>query len=137
MVGLTGSLVLVAWPQLLVGGGGIALVAVGVIFGVAVVRHVRWRRERPTAIAYAVVMVLGAVVGGACFIAAASLRSHFWELTGSIIIVASYAAREVLARLGWPSNASSLGGPNMCAYGRTNSATAIDSSSEGCVARAT
>ena len=99
MVGLTGSLVLVTWPQLLVGGGGIALVAVGVIFGVAVFRHVQWRREPPTAIAYAVVMALGVVVGGACFIAAASLRSHFWELTGSIIIVASYAAREVLARL--------------------------------------
>ncbi len=99
MVGLTGSLVLVTWPQLLVGGGGIALVAVGFIFGVAVVRHVQWRGEPPTAIAYAVVMVLGVVVGGACFIAAASLRSHFWELAGSIIIVASYAAREVLARL--------------------------------------
>jgi O-antigen ligase len=89
----------VTWPQLLGGGGGIALVAVGVIFGVAVFRHVQRRREPPTAIAYAVVMVLGAVVSGACFIAAASLRSHFWELTGSIIIVASYAAREVLARL--------------------------------------
>jgi hypothetical protein len=27
------------------------------------------------------------------------LRSHFWELAGSITIVASYAARMVLARL--------------------------------------
>jgi O-antigen ligase len=99
MAGLTGSLILVTWAQLLVGGGGIALVAVGVTFGVAVFGYVQWRREPPTAIAYAVVMVLGVVVGGACFIVAASLRSHFWELTGSIIIVGSYAAREVLARL--------------------------------------
>jgi multisubunit Na+/H+ antiporter MnhB subunit len=87
------------WPQLVVGGGGIAVVTVGVIFGVVVFRHVEWRREPPIAIAYAVVMVLGAVVGGACFIVAASLRSHLWEVTGSIIIVASYTAREVLARL--------------------------------------
>jgi O-antigen ligase len=99
MAGLSGYLVLVTWLQLLVGGGGVALVAVGVIFGVVVFRHVRWRREPPTAIAYGVVMVLGAVAGGACYIVAASLRSHFWELTGSIVIVASYAAREVLAQL--------------------------------------
>jgi multisubunit Na+/H+ antiporter MnhB subunit len=99
MTDLSGPVVLVTWPQLLVGGGGIAVVAVGVIFGVVVFRHVQWRREPPIAIAYAVVMVLGAVVGGACFIVAASLRSHFWEVTGSIIIVASYIAREVLARL--------------------------------------
>jgi hypothetical protein len=99
MAGLSGSLVLVTWPQLLVGGGGIAFVVVGVIFGVVTFRHVQWDREPPLAVAYVAVSVVGLIASGISFIVAASLRSHFWELAGSITIVASYAARMVLARL--------------------------------------
>ena len=99
MAGLSGSLVLVTWPQFLVGGGGIAFVVVGVIFGVVTFRHVQWDREPPLAVAYVAVSVVGLIASGVSFIVAASLRSHFWELAGSITIVASYAARMVLARL--------------------------------------
>jgi hypothetical protein len=99
MAVLSGPLVLVTWPQLLVGGGGIAFVVVGVIFGVVTFRHVRWDREPPLAVAYLAVSVVGLIASGVCFIVAASSRSHFWELAGSITIVASYVVRMVLARL--------------------------------------
>jgi len=95
----SGSLVLVTWPQLVVGGGGIAFVVVGVIFGVVTFRHIQWDREPPLAFAYLAVSVVGLIASGVCFIVAASLRLHFWELAGSITIVASYAAGMVLARL--------------------------------------
>ena len=41
---------------------------------------------------------MAAIAGGACWLAAAALRSHFWEVTGGIILVASYVARMVLGR---------------------------------------
>jgi hypothetical protein len=96
---LSGSLVLMTWSQFLVGGGGIAFVVVGVIFGIVTFGHVQWDREPPLAVAYVALSVVGLIASGVCFIVAASLRSHFWELAGSITIVASYAARMVLARL--------------------------------------
>jgi hypothetical protein len=98
MMSLNAFLVLVTGPQLLVGGGGIALVGVGVAFGGVVFRHVDWRHEPAAALAYAGVMVTGLFAGGACFLVAGALRSHLWEVTGGIILVASYVARRVLAR---------------------------------------
>ena len=86
------------WSQFLVGGGGIAFVVVGVIFGIVTFGHVRRDREPPLAVAYVALSVVGLIASGVSFIVAASLRSHFWELAGSITIVASYAARMVLAR---------------------------------------
>jgi hypothetical protein len=86
------------WSQFLVGGGGIAFVVVGVIFGIVTFGHVQWDREPPLAVAYVALSVVGLIASGVCFIVAASLRSHFWELAGSITIVASYAARMVVAR---------------------------------------
>ena len=85
-------------PQLLVGGSGIALVVVGIAFGGVVRRHVDWRHEPAAALAYAGVMCMGLFAGGACFLVAAALGSHLWEVTGGIILVASYAGRMVLAR---------------------------------------
>jgi hypothetical protein len=49
-------------------------------------------------LAYAGIMFTAAIVGGAWLLAAAALRSHFWEVTGGIILVAGYAGRMVLAR---------------------------------------
>jgi hypothetical protein len=96
--GLNAALLLVTWPQLLVGGGGIALIIVGIAYGLVVSGYADWRHEPPAALGYAGVMVMAAIAGGACFLAAAALRSHFWEVTGVIILVASYAGRMVLAR---------------------------------------
>lgn len=75
-------LVLVTWPQMLVGGGGIAFVIVGVTFGVVSFCHLKWDREPPLAVAYLAVSVAGLIASGACFIVAASLRSRLWELAG-------------------------------------------------------
>jgi hypothetical protein len=97
MSSLNAALVLVTWPQLLVGGGGIAFVVVGVISGVVLFPHIQWRE--PVAVSvYVLVMSLAAIAGGACFIVAGVFRSHFWELTGAIVLVAGYAVRMMLAR---------------------------------------
>ena len=98
MSGLNVALLSVTWPQLLVGGGGIALILVGITYGLVVFGHVDWRQEPPAALGYVGVMFIATIAGGVCFLAAAALRSHFWEVTGGIILVASYAGRMVLAR---------------------------------------
>jgi hypothetical protein len=88
----------VTWPQLVVGGGGIAFLVTGIVYGLVVFRQVKWRQEPGAALAYAGVMFIGALAGGACILVATALRSRLWELTGGIILVASYAGRIVLAR---------------------------------------
>ena len=74
------------------------MVVVGIVYGLVVFGQVDWRHEPAAALAYAGIMFMAAIAGGACFLAAAALRSHFWELTGGIILVASYSGRMVLAR---------------------------------------
>jgi hypothetical protein len=74
------------------------LIVVGIVYGLVILRHVDWRHEPPAALGYAGVMFMAAIAGGACWLAAAALRSHFWEVTGGIILVASYAGRLMLAR---------------------------------------
>jgi hypothetical protein len=69
-----------------------------VTFRAEPVGHVDWRHEPGAALGYAGVMFVAAIAGGASFLAAAALRSHFWEVTGAIILVASYAGRMMLAR---------------------------------------
>ena len=95
---LRSSLVLVTWPQLLVGGGGIAFVLVGVASAVVLVPHIDWRREPPAAIAQLCLLFVSPTVAGSCFLSAAVLRSHVWEVAGSIALVGGVAARFVLAR---------------------------------------
>jgi hypothetical protein len=90
--------VMVVWPQLLVGGGGIALVLVGVISAWILIPRLPWRREPPTVSAYFWLMFVGPTAAGSCFLVAAVLRSHLWELTGGIVLVSSFAARTLLAR---------------------------------------
>ena len=92
------GIVMVVWPQLLVGGGGIALVLVGVISASILIPRVAWRRESPTVRAYFWLMFVGATAAGSSFLVAAALRSHLWELTGGIILCSSFAARTLLAR---------------------------------------
>jgi len=92
------SIVMVVWPQLLVGGGGIALVLVGVISAWILIPRLPWRREPPTVSAYFWLMFVGPTAAGSCFLVAAVLRSHLWELTGGIVLVSSFAARTLLAR---------------------------------------
>jgi hypothetical protein len=70
---------------MLVGGGGIALIVVGIAYGLIVFGHVDWHREPPVAVVYAGVMFMAATASGACFVVAATARSH----SGGIILVAS------------------------------------------------
>jgi hypothetical protein len=95
---LRSALVLVTWPQLLVGGGGIAFVLVGIASAVVLVPHIDWRREPPAATAYVCLLFVSPAVAGSCFLIAAVLRLHVWELAGSLALVGSLAARLVLAR---------------------------------------
>jgi ABC-type amino acid transport system permease subunit len=92
------SVVMVVWPQLLVGGGGIALVLVGVISAWILVPRVAWRREPPVLRAYFWLLFVGPAAAGSSFLLAAVLRSYLWELTGGIILCSSFAARLVLAQ---------------------------------------
>ena len=87
-----------SWPQLLVGGGGILLASVGIAAAVLLLPHVNWRTEPPSALAYLVLMSAAPTAAGLCFVMAAVLRSHAWELAGAIVLVGGFAARMVLAR---------------------------------------
>ena len=71
---------------------------VGIVSAVVLVPDIDCQREPPAAIAYVCLLFVGATAAGCCFLVAAVLRSHAWELVGSIILVGSLAARVVLGR---------------------------------------
>jgi hypothetical protein len=86
------------WPQLVVGGGGILLVCVGVAAAVLLLPHVNWRRESASGLAYLALLSAAPTAAGLCFIVAAVLRSHDWELAGAILLVGGIAVQRALAR---------------------------------------
>jgi hypothetical protein len=89
--------VFLPWPQLLVGGAGVALVAVGLIGAALLLPHIHWRQEPPAARAWVLLLTRGAITGGFCWIVAAIERSRLWELAGAIVLVAGTAGRTTIA----------------------------------------
>jgi membrane protein implicated in regulation of membrane protease activity len=73
-------------------------VVVGIVSATVLAPHIDWQCEPPAAIAYVCLLFVGPTAAGCCFLVAAVLRSHAWELAGSIILVGSFAARMVLGR---------------------------------------
>jgi hypothetical protein len=95
------------WPQLAVGAAGIALVAVGLTGAVLLLPHVQARQAPTAARTYVLLLIIGAIVGGVCWIVAAIERSRLWELVGAIVLVAGTAGRRTIARAlrrGQPDN---------------------------------
>jgi apolipoprotein N-acyltransferase len=70
----------------------------GIVSAVVLVSRIDWRREPPAARAYGGLLFIGATAAGSCWVVAAVLNSHSWELAGAIILLASIAARTVLVR---------------------------------------
>lgn len=98
VLGLLPFGVVLTWPQLAAGGAGIALVAVGLIGAALLLPHIQWRQEPPAARAYVVLLTVGAIVGGFCWIVAAAERSRVWELAGAVVLVGATAGRWTIAR---------------------------------------
>lgn len=90
--------VVLTWPQLLVGGGGVALVAVGFTGAALLLPHIHWRQEPAAARAWVLLLTGGAIIAGFCWIVAAIERSRLWELVGAIVLVAGTTGRRTIAR---------------------------------------
>jgi hypothetical protein len=62
------------------------------------VPKIRWRSEALLVVVWVSLIFVSATAAGVCFLVAAAVRSHEWELAGSIVLVGGYIVRYAIGR---------------------------------------